>query len=129
MPTQDPNPLPYGALPYYQVHYIIGSLPIPDPDLITARCVPIKKGRLGNKPVTELQWIGGRLAELLKSDKDLSEMLMPLMQEEGEINIDPQENRVRIYTKWIREDKIGFDLKFFKVAERIAAVIRQLIIS
>jgi hypothetical protein len=129
MPTQDPNPLPYGALPYYQVHYIVGSLHIPDRELFTARCVPITKGRLAKKRVTELQWRGGRLAELLKSDKDLSEMLLPLMQEEGEINIDPQEDRVRIYTKWKREDKIGFDLKFFKAAERIATVIRKLIIT
>jgi hypothetical protein len=129
MPTQDPNPLPYGALPYYQVHYIVGSLRIPDPDLITARCVPIKKGSIANKRVTELQWMGGRLAELLKKDKDLSDMLLPLMQEEGEINIDPQEDKVRIYTKWKREDKIGFDMKFFKVAERIATIIRQIIIT
>jgi hypothetical protein len=73
--------------------------------------------------------MGGRLAELLKKDKDLSDMLLPLMQEEGEINIDPQEDKVRIYTKWKREDKIGFDMKFFKVAERIATIIRQLIIT
>jgi hypothetical protein len=126
MPAQDPNPLPYGALPYYQVHYIIRSLNIDDPALFMARCVPVSKGHLTKKNVVALRWIGGRLAELLRSDKDLSEMLGPLMQEEAEISIDPQKDRVRIYTKWKREDKLRFELKFFQVVERMATTIREL---
>lgn len=126
MPAQDPNPLPYGALPYYQVHYIIRSLHIEDPALFMARCVPELGHSLRNKDIVGLRWIGGRLAELLRSDKDLSEMLQPLMQEQGEISIDSQNDRVRIYAKWKREDKLKFDLKFYKAVERIASTVREL---
>jgi hypothetical protein len=79
MPAQDPNPLPYGALPYYQVHYIIRSLNIEDPALFMARCVPVLGASLRNRDVVGLRWIGGRLAERLRSDKALSEMLQPLI--------------------------------------------------
>jgi hypothetical protein len=126
MSTQDPNPLPYGALPYYQVHYLVESLNIRDPSLFTARCLLIKEGWLEKKRVIDLQWKGGRLAELLKSDDVLTGMLSQLLLEDGEINVDPQGDRVRIYGKWKREDKLGFDLKFFEVADRIASVIREL---
>jgi hypothetical protein len=126
MPAQDPNPLPYGALPYYQVHYIIRSLNIEDPALFMARCVPVLGGSVRNKDVVGLRWIGGRLAELLRSDKDLSEILQPLIREQGEISIDPQKDRVRIYAKWKREDKLRFELNFFKAVERIAATIEEL---
>jgi len=126
MPAQDPNPLPYGALPYYQVHYIIRSLHIEDPALFMARCGPELGHSLRNKDIVGLRWIGGRLAELLRSDKDLSEMLQPLMREQGEISIDPQKDRVRIYAKWKREDKLKFDPAFYKAVERIALIVREL---
>ena len=126
MPAQDPNPLPYGALPYYQVHYIIRSLNIEDPALFMARCVPVLGASLRNRDVVGLRWIGGRLAERLRSDKALSEMLQPLIREEGEISIDPQKDRIRIYAKWKREDKLRFEPNFFKAVERIATIIREL---
>jgi hypothetical protein len=126
MPAQDPNPLPYGALPYYQVHYIIRSLNIEHPALFMARCVPVLGASLRNRDVVGLRWIGGRLAERLRSDKALSEMLQPLIREEGEISIDPQKDRIRIYAKWKREDKLRFELNFFKAVERIATIIREL---
>jgi hypothetical protein len=126
MPSQDPNPLPYGALPYYQVHYIVRSLEIEDPGLFMARCVPELGHSLRNKEVAGLRWVGGRLADILRSDKDLSDMLQPLMREQGEISIDPQKDRVRIYAKWKREDKLKFDLKFYKAVERMALTVREL---
>jgi len=126
MSSQDPNPLPYGALPYYQVHFIIESVKVSDPTIFMAKCEPVTIGHLRNKVVVDLQWSGGRLADVLKSDKTLSEMLMPLMLDEGEISIDPQNDRVRIYTRWKREDNLKFSLRFFAAIERIATTIRQL---
>ncbi|MDP9197213.1 MAG: hypothetical protein M3O24_01445 [Thermoproteota archaeon] len=126
MSSQDPNPLPYGALPYYQVHFIIESVKVPDPAIFMAKCEPVTKGHLRNKRVIDLHWSGGRLADVLRSDQTLSDMLMPLMLDEGEISIDPQNDRVRIYTRWKREDNLKFNLKFFAVIERIATTIRQL---
>jgi|SRR4029079_6935056 len=126
MSSQDPNPLPYGALPYYQVHFIVDSVEVVDPAIFMAKCEPITRGHFRNKSVIDLQWSGGRLAGILKSDRALSEMLMPLMLDEGEISIDPQNNRVRIYTRWKREDNLKFSLKLFNAIERIATTIRQL---
>ena len=126
MSSHDPNPLPYGALPYYQVHFIVDSVKVVDPAIFMAKCEPITRGHFRNRSVIDLQWSGGRLAGVLKSDSTLSEMLMPLMLDEGEISIDPQNNRVRIYTRWKREDNLKFSLKLFNAIERIATTIRQL---
>jgi hypothetical protein len=91
-----------------------------------AKCRAKTKGHLEGKRVTEIQWVGGRLADRLASDKELTEMLKPLMLNEGEISIDPQKDRVRVYTKWKREDKLQFDPEFFQVVERIANTIKKL---
>jgi len=126
MSEQDPNPLPYGALPYFQIHYLIEPVNISTPSSYMAKCRAKTKGRLGGKRTTEIQWVGGRLADRLASDKELTEMLKPLMLNEGEISIDPQKDRVRVYTKWKREDKLQFDPEFFRVVERIAKSIKKL---
>jgi hypothetical protein len=126
MAKPDPNPLPYGALPYFQIHYLVEPVNISNPSSYMAKCRAKTKGHLEEKRITEIEWIGGRLAERLGSDKELTEMLMPLMLKEGEISIDPQKDRVRVYTKWKREDKLQFDPEFFQVVERIARTIKKL---
>lgn len=123
---QDPNPLPYGALQYYQIHYLIESVNITNPSAYMAKCRAKAKGHNEEKRITEIEWIGGRLAERLTSDKELTEMLKSVMLNEGEISIDPQKDRVRVYTKWKREDKLEFDAEFFQVVERIARTIKKL---
>jgi hypothetical protein len=126
MGKQDPNPLPYGALQYFQIHYLIEPAKISNPSSYMAKCRSKTKGHFGNKRVIDIEWIGGRLAEKLASDKELTEMLKPFMIEEGEISIDPQTERVRVYSKWKREDKLEFDPQFFQVIERIAKAIKKL---
>jgi hypothetical protein len=126
MAEQDPNPLPYGALPYYQIHYLIEPVKITSPSAYMAKCRAKTKGHNEEKRITEIEWVGGRLAERLTSDKELTELLKPLMLNEGEISIDPQKDRVRVYTKWKREDKLEFDPEFFQVVERIARTIKKL---
>jgi len=84
------------------------------------------QGHFGDKRVIDIEWIGGRLAERLASDSELTEMLKPFMIDEGEISIDPQKDRVRVYTKWKREDKMQFNPQFFQVVERIARTIKKL---
>lgn len=126
MAGQDPNPLPYGALPYFQIHYLIEPVNVSNPSSYMAKCRTKTKGHLGDKRIVDIEWIGGRLAERLASDKELTEMLKPLMMKEGEISIDPQKDRVRVYTKWKREDKLQFDPEFFQVVERIARTVKKL---
>ena len=126
MAKQDPNPLPYGALPYFQIHYLVEPVNISNPTSYMAKCRAKTKGHFEEKRITEIEWVGGRLAERLAADKELTEMLKPLMLKEGEISIDPQKDRVRVYTKWKREDKLQFDPEFFQVVERIAKAIKKL---
>ncbi|MDW0134751.1 MAG: hypothetical protein QOK88_04500 [Nitrososphaeraceae archaeon] len=126
MAKPDPNPLPYGALPYFQIHYLVEPVNISNPSSYMAKCRAKTKGHFEEKRITEIEWVGGRLAERLGSDKELTEMLKPLMLKEGEISIDPQKDRVRVYTKWKREDKLQFDPEFFQVVERIARTIKKL---
>lgn len=126
MAKPDPNPLPYGALPYFQIHYLVEPVNISNPSSYMAKCRAKTKGHFEEKRIAEIEWVGGRLAERLGSDKELTEMLKPLMLKEGEISIDPQKDRVRVYTKWKREDKLQFDPEFFKVVERIARTIKKL---
>ena len=126
MATPDPNPLPYGALPYFQIHYLVEPVNISNPSSYMAKCRAKTKGHFEEKRITGIEWVGGRLAERLASDKELTEMLKPLMLEEGEISIDPQKDRVRVYTNWKREDKLQFDPEFFQVVERIARAIKKL---
>ena len=84
------------------------------------------EGHFEDKNVIDIEWIGGRLAQSLAADKELTEMLKPFMVREGEISIDPQKDRVRLYTKWKREDRLQFDPQFFQVVERIANAIKKL---
>lgn len=126
MAKPDPNPLPYGALPYFQIHYLVEPVNVSTPSSYMAKCRAKTKGHFEEKKITEIEWVGGRLAERLGSDKELTEMLKPLMLKEGEISIDPQKDRVRVYTKWKREDKLQFDPEFFQVVERIARTIKKL---
>jgi len=126
MAKPDPNPLPYGALPYFQIHYLVEPVNVSTQSSYMAKCRAKTKGHSEEKRITEIGWVGGRLAERLAADKELTEMLKPLMLKEGEISIDPQKDRVRVYTKWKREDKLQFDPEFFQVVERIARTIKKL---
>lgn len=126
MSIQDPNPSPYGALQYYQIHYIITDTVFPNPESLLAKCKPINKGHFGNKRVVDVKWWGGRLAEILQADAELKEMLKDVLQKEGEIRIDPLEDHVRIYGKWKHEDDLEFNPKMFDAVDRIASHIQRL---
>ena len=126
MPRQDPSPIPYGALQYYQIHYIIEDTHIANPEALLAKCEPISKGHFGNKRVVDIKWWGGRLAEILQADIELREMLKVILPLEGEIRVDPVEDHIRIYGRWKHEDDLKFSSKMFDVADRIAYHIQKL---
>lgn len=126
MPKQDPNPILYGALQYYQIHYIIEDIHVANPEALLAKCEPISKGHFKNKKVVDVKWWGGSLAEALQADIELKEMLKAILPQEGEIIIDPVDDHVRIYSKWKHEDDLKFDPKVFKVMDKIAYHIQQL---
>ncbi|MGI0037422.1 MAG: hypothetical protein ACRD99_03600 [Nitrososphaera sp.] len=125
MGLSDPTPLPYGALQYYQVHYIVAVESEENHNLL-ARCEPITKGHFKNKRVVGVKWVGpGRFADHLQEDSKLGEMLKDVLLREGEIRVDPLDDSIRIYGKWIHEDKLAFSETMFEIADRIAMHVRQ----
>jgi hypothetical protein len=125
MAQSDPAPLPYGALQYYQVHYIV-AVESEENHSLLARCTPITQGHFKNKRVVGLRWVGaGRFAERLQEDSKLNGMLKEVLFKEGEIRVDPQDDHIRIHARWVHEDRLGFDKTMFEVADRIAMHVRQ----
>jgi hypothetical protein len=124
MPKQDPTPLPYGSLQYYQTHYIVKSESRENGTFLS-RCEPATKGHFGNKRVVGLKWTGAdKFSETLQADAKLTEMLKEVMIREGEIRIDPLDDHIRIYGKWIHEDSYGFNQTMLEIADWIASHIK-----
>jgi hypothetical protein len=125
MPEQDPVPLPYGSLQYYQVHYILKSEG-KKIDSFLARCKPITNGHFGGKRVVGVRWTGMEdFAKVLEQDTKLTEMLEEVMLREGEIRVDPLDDHIRIYGKWIHEDTFAFNQTMLEIADRIASHIKS----
>lgn len=124
MPKQDPVPLPYGSLQYHQVHYIVKSESKENGNFLS-RCEPITKGHFGSKRVVDVKWTGAdSFSEILQADSKLTEMLKEVMLHEGEIRIDPLDDHIRIYGKWIHEESFAFNQTMLEVADRIAGHIK-----
>ncbi len=119
MPKQDPVPLPYGSLQYYQAHYILKSEGNEN-DRFLARCKPVTRGRFGSKRIVGVRWTSAdKFAEALQADAKLTEMLKEVMLREGEIRVDPLTDHIRIYGKWVHEDAF-FNQTMLEIADRIA---------
>lgn len=125
MPKQDPVPLPYGSLQYYQVHYVLKSESKENGSFL-ARCEPVTKGHFGSKRVVNVRWTGiADFVEVLQQDAKLTEMLKEATLREGEIRIDPLDDHIRIYGKWIHEDTFAFNQAMLEIADRIAGHIKS----
>jgi quinol monooxygenase YgiN len=128
MDNTEISQVPYGALDYYQVHYIVETkYHVYDPSLFLARCYPITKGHLSNKRIVGTKWEGDRLADILRADVELEAIVKEILHEEGEIRVDPLEDHIRIYGKWRNEDQLKFSPKMFEAADRIAGYIKKLL--
>lgn len=125
MPKQDPVPLPYGSLQYYQVHYILKSESRENGSFL-ARCEPVTKGHFGGKRVVDIRWTGAddKFAGVLQADAKLTGMLKEVMLRKGEIRIDPLDDHIRIYGKWVHEDAFAFNQTMLEIADSIAGHIK-----
>jgi hypothetical protein len=125
MPKQDSVPLPYGSLQYCQVHYIVKSESKENGNFL-AKCEPVAKGHYSNKLVIDVRWSGtNSFAEVLKADAKLTEMLKEVMLREGESRVDPLDDHIRIYGKWIHEETFAFNQTMLEIADRIAGHIKS----
>ena len=123
----DPIPLPYGPLQYYQIHYIV-DIRSNDNDKFLARCRPITKGHFLSKRIVDVKWTGDEnFAKILQSDTDLTHMLKEVMIKVGEITIDPQDDHIRIYSRWVHEENLAFDPLMLEIADRIALYIKKIV--
>ena len=121
----DPIPLPYGPLQYYQIHYIV-DIRSNDNDKFLARCKPITKGHFQSKRIVDVKWTGDdNFAKILQSDTDLTDMLKEVMVKVREITIDPQDDHIRIYSRWVHEENLAFDPLMLEIADRIALYIKE----
>ena len=68
------NDLPsYGALDYFQMHFIVmGSVSNPS-DLI-AKCKASTSGHFSKKHVVRINWEGGKIAEIVSNDQQLDSL-------------------------------------------------------
>jgi hypothetical protein len=122
----DPIPLPYGPLQYYQIHYIV-DIRSNDNDKFLARCKPITKGHFQSKRIVDVKWTGDdNFAKILQSDIDLTDMLKEVMIKVREITIDPQDDHIRIYSRWVHEENLAFDPLMLEIADRIALYIKKI---
>jgi hypothetical protein len=123
----DPIPLPYGPLQYYQIHYIV-DIRSNDNDKFLARCKPITKGHFQSKRIVDVEWTGDdNFAKILQSDTDLTDMLKEVMIKVREITIDPQDDHIRIYSRWVHEENLAFDPLMLEIADRIALYIKKMV--
>lgn len=123
----DPIPLPYGPLQYYQIHYIV-DIRSNDNDKFLARCKPITKGHFQSKRIVDVKWTGDdNFAKILQSDTDLTDMLKEVMIKVREITIDPQDDHIRIYSRWVHEENLAFDPLMLEIADRIALCIKKIV--
>ena len=123
----DPIPLPYGPLQYYQIHYIV-DIRSNDNDKFLARCKPITKGHFQSKRIVDVKWTGDdNFAKVLQSDTDLTDMLKEVMIKVREITIDPQDDHIRIYSRWVHEENLAFDPLMLEIADRIALYIKKIV--
>ncbi|HZA47793.1 MAG TPA: hypothetical protein VE521_02585 [Nitrososphaera sp.] len=127
MPNIDPIPLPYGPLQYYHVHYILDIKSI-DNDKFLARCKPITKGYFHSRRIIDVKWTGDdNFAKVLQADSTLTGMLKEVMLKVGEIRVDPQDDQIRIYGRWVHEENLAFDAAMFEIADRIALHIKDIV--
>jgi hypothetical protein len=127
MSNIDPIPLPYGPLQYYHLHYIL-QIKSNDNNNFLARCKPITKGYFHSKRIMGVKWTGGHnFVQVLQADDALTGMLKEVMLKVGEITIDPQDDHIRIYGKWVHEENLAFDSAMFEIADRIALHIKNIV--
>ena len=94
-------------------------------DKFLARCKPVIKGHFGSKRIVDVKWIGNdKFAEVLQADTGLTEMLKEVIEKAGEIKVDPQENQIRIFGRWIHEENLAFNPTMLEIAHRMALHIK-----
>lgn len=117
---------PWGALPYYQIHFVVMG----DVKLFGERLVARTRKKTSgviHKKITDVWWEGGSIADRLNSDTNLKALLKEVLLDEGDIYVDPVEYCVRIYGSWKPEYNVQISKKALEVYNAIAGHVKQFI--
>jgi len=115
---------PYGALPYYQTHFVVAGNGRIFEDKLIARTRKKTKGVI-RKQVTDVIWNGGQITDKLNGDSTLKSLLTTVLLEEGNIYIDPTENGIRIYSDWKPEYKVEISKQTLEAYNIIAGHVKS----
>lgn len=120
---QEQEPSHWGALDRYQAHYIVRT----ESDHGHYARVRLRtSGRFGAKKIVSARWEGGRLAEALSADTQLTSMIEKLPLPHASITVEPTANAVRIHGKWQNRRELGITKEAFEVYDRIAGHVKSL---
>jgi hypothetical protein len=115
---------PWGALPYYQMHFVVLGEGKRLAEQLVARTRKRTKGII-HKEIIDVWWEGGSIATKLNNDADLKSLLKEVLLEEDEIYIDPTENCVRIHSGWKAEHKVEISKNALQAYNTIASHVKK----
>ena len=118
-------PLPWGAQDRFQAHFIVkGNVNQSDSGFLAETKLKTQ-GHFGSKKIVGVEWIGGRIADVLNKDAELSEMIKKLSYSDACIWVDPTKNGVRIHGKWKNSHELGISKEQFAVYDLVASHIKK----
>ena len=117
---QDPNPTPWGTQDRFQAHYIVRKNDIDNPLDYTARTILSTNGHFSSKKVSSITWNGGKIADVLNSDKSLAKMIIRQSPNDAIITVEPTNEGIRIYGKWKNSFEFGISQELFQIYEIVA---------
>ena len=123
---QDPNPTPWGTQDRYQAHYIVRVKNIENVLDYTARSKLSTTGHFGSKKITDVNWNGGKISNVLDSDTTLKELILQQSPNDAIISIEPTNEGVRIYGKWKNGFELGISKELFEIYDKIAGHIKNI---
>ncbi len=123
---QDPNPTPWGTQDRYQAHYIVRVKNIENALDYTARSKLSTSGHFGSKKITDVNWNGGKISNVLDSDTSLKELILQQSPNDAIISIEPTNEGVRIYGKWKNGFELGISKELFEIYDKIAGHIKNI---
>ena len=123
---QDPNPTPWGTQDRYQAHYIVRVKNIENALDYTARSKLSTTGHFGSKKITDVNWNGGKISNVLDSDTSLKELILQQSPNDAIISIEPTNEGVRIYGKWKNSFEFGVTKDQFEIYDKIAGHVKNL---
>ena len=117
--------IPWGALPYYRMHFVVLAKAKPFAESLIAQTRKKTKGVI-HKEIIDAWWEGGRMAEVLNHDNNLKALLKEVLLEEDKIYIDPTANCVRVYGGWKGEQTVEISKKTLEAYNIIAGHVKNL---